>query len=193
MLALLLSADGFNFLMSVTCKFSKRIILVEGKNTWSAKNWAYALLQRLNMIDWGFLLELITNRDPKFLSKFWKALFTKLGMKLLYSTAYHPQTDGFSKRINQIVEIALRFFIHAQEDPTRWPEVLPQIQSIFNNTFSSTTGKTPNKVAYGFTPRRFLDLLSALPLSQPLAIRAKASDVISFAISNQKATYDWKH
>lgn len=79
------------------------------------------------MIDWGLPLELIIDKDPKFLSKFWKALFTKLGVKLLYSIAYHPQTDGSSKRTNQIVEIALRFFIHALEDPAKWPEILPQI------------------------------------------------------------------
>ena len=105
--------------MSVTCKFSKQVILVEGKDIWSAKDWAYALLRCLNMIDWGLFLELITNRDPKFLSKFWKALFTKLGVKLLYSTVYHMQTDGFSERINQIIEIALGFFIYALEDSVR--------------------------------------------------------------------------
>ncbi len=99
-LALPLSAAGFNSLMSVTCKFPKRVTLVEGKDTWSAKDWAYMLLQRLDMIDWGLSLELITDRDPKFLSKFWKALFTKLGVKFLYSTAYHPQTDGSSERTN---------------------------------------------------------------------------------------------
>lgn len=91
------------------------------------------------------------------------------------------------------MEIALRFFIHVLEDPAKWPEVLPRIQSILNNTSSSTTGKTPNEVAYGFSPRRPLDLLTALPLPQPLATRAEASAAISFAMSNQKTTYDRKH
>ena len=86
-----------------------------------------AFLKRLDLIDWGLPGELITDRDPKFLSKFWMALFEKLGVKLLYSTAYHPQTDGSSERTNQTIEIALRFFVHALEDPSLWPEVLPQI------------------------------------------------------------------
>ena len=101
------------------------------------------------MIDWGLPGELITDRDPKFLSSFWKASFAKLGIKLLYNTAYHPQTDGSSEHTNETVEIALRFFIHAMENPSRWPEVLPRIQSLLNNTFFSTTGKTPNEIAYG--------------------------------------------
>ena len=112
-LALPVNADGFNALMSVTCKFSKCITLIKGMDTWSAKQWAHAFLKPLDLIDWGLPGELITDRNPKFLSAFWMALFTKLEVKLLYSTAYHPQIDGSSERTNQTVEIALRFlFIH---------------------------------------------------------------------------------
>lgn len=69
-LALPLSTARFNLLMSVTCKFSKQVTLVEGKDIWSAKDWTYVLLQRLDMIDWGLPSELITDRDPKFPSEF---------------------------------------------------------------------------------------------------------------------------
>ena len=113
--------------MSVTCKFSKRVTLVEDADTWLAEKWAHAFLKWLDLIDWGLPGELITDRDPKFLSKFWIALFAKLGVKLFYSTAYHPQTDDASERTNQIVKIALRFFVYAMDDPLRWPEVLPCI------------------------------------------------------------------
>lgn len=118
-LALPLTKEKFNAIMSVTCKFSKRVTLIKGANTWSAEDWAHAFLKRLDLIDWGLPGELITDRDPKFLSRFWKALFTRLGVNLLYNTAYHPQTDGSSERTNQTVEIALRFFIHAMENPSR--------------------------------------------------------------------------
>ena len=192
-LALPLSKEGFNALMSVTCKFSKRVTLIERKDTWTAEDWAHAFLNRLDLVDWGLPGELITDRDPKFLSKFWTALFEKLGVKLLYSTAYHPQTDGSSERTNQTVEIALRFFVHALENPAYWPQVLPRIQGIINNISSSTTGKTPNEVAYGFAPRRLLDLLEALPFPDTLAARANAAEAISFALINQKLTYDRKH
>ena len=179
-----MSADGFNALISVTCKFSKRITFIEEMDTWSAEQSAHAFLKRLDLIDWGLLGKLITDRDPKFLSAFWTALFPKLGVKLLYSTAYHPQTDESSERTNQTVEIALCFFDHALEDPSCWPEVLPRIESILNNTLSSTTGKTPNKIAYGFLPRKPLDLISFFSLPDTYIARADAADAISFALAN---------
>ena len=192
-LALSLSKEGYNAIMSVTCKFSKRVTLVEDADTWSAEQWAHAFLKRLDLINWGFPGKLITDRDPKFLSKFWTTLFAKLEVKLLYSTAYHPQTDGASKRTNQTVKIALRFFVHSMDDPSRWLEVLHRIQSLLNNTSFSTTGKTPNKVAYGFLPRRPLDLCLNTALPDTYVTRTAAADVISFALANQKVHYDRNH
>ena len=192
-LALSVSADRFNALMSVTCKFSKRITLIKGMDTWSAEQWGHAFFKHLDLIDWGLPDELITDRNTKFLSAFWITLFPKLGVKLLYSIAYHPQIDGSSERTNQTFEIALRFFVHALEDLSYWPEVLPHIQSILNNTSSSITGKTPHEIAYGFLPRRPLDLISFSSLSDTYIARADVADAISFALANPKAHYDRKH
>lgn len=117
-LAFPLTKMKFNAIMLMTYKFSKRIILVEGANTWSAEQWAYAFLKRLDLIDWGLLGELITDRNSKLLNKFWNALFTKLWVKLLYRTAYYPQTDGSSERTNQTIKMALQFFVYVIEDPS---------------------------------------------------------------------------
>lgn len=64
---------------------------------------------------------------------------------------------------------------------------------MLNNTFFSIISKIPNKVVYGFILRRFLNLLGFFPLFQPLVIRAKAANIISFAISNSKAIYNPKY
>lgn len=69
-LTLPLASRGFNALMSVICKFSKRIILIKEINNWSGEQWAHAFLKRLDLVDWGLPGELITDRDSKFLSKF---------------------------------------------------------------------------------------------------------------------------
>jgi len=55
-------------------------------------------------------------------------LFRRLGVKLLYSTTYDPQTDGQSERTNQTVYIASRFAIATLTNPDAWPSVLLRIQ-----------------------------------------------------------------
>ena len=92
-----------------------------------------------------------------------------------------------------MVEIVLRFFIHTLDNPGLWLQVLPQIQAIINNTSSSSTGKTPNEMAYNFSPRRLLDLLAALPTPDALAARTDVAEAVSFALLNQKVTYNRKH
>ena len=124
-LALPLSDKDFDAAISVTDKFTKRITFASGKITWSAKDWAGTLLDRLDVVDWGLPKVIISDRDRKFLSEFWTTIFRKLSVSLLYSTAYHPQTDGTSERTNQTAEITLRFYIHGLDKPSKWPEVLP--------------------------------------------------------------------
>ena len=191
--ALLVSKEGYNVLILVTCKFSKRVILIKSKDTFTAEEWARAFLAKFDLIDWGLPGELITDQDPKFFSKFWASLFEKLGVKLLYNTAYHPQTNGSNKKTNQTVEIALRFFIHVFKDLFQWPQVFPHIQAIINNSSSSTIGKTPNELVYDFSLWRPLDLLAALPTSDVLAAKANVIEAISFTLLNQKVTYNCRH
>lgn len=54
-------------------------------------------------------------------------------------------------------------------------------------------GKTPNKIAYGFSPRRSLDLISLSSLLNTYVARTDVADAISFAFANKKAYYNRKH
>lgn len=174
--------------MLVTYKIFKGVTLIEGKDTWMAKEWAHAFLSKLDFVDWSLLRKLITNCDPKFFSKFWTALFEKLGMKLFYSIVYHPQTDGSNKRTNQTVKNALQFFVYILNNPGLWPQILLHIQAIINNTSSSSIGKAPNEVAYNFSPYYALDFLAALSISNALAAYADIVKAVFFAFFNQKMT-----
>ena len=120
-------------------------------------------------------------------------MFKRLSIDLLYSTAYHPQTDGTSERTNQTAEIALRFYVHTLEKPFLWPTVLPRLQAQLNNSTSSRTSLSPNAVIYGFQPNRPLDLLMPAMEADKSMARVTARDAISFAQMNNKRHYDRRH
>jgi hypothetical protein len=62
--------------------------------------------------------EIISDRDTKFTSNFWKYLFASFETKLIFSTTYHPQTDGNLERVNQVLEDMLR--MHVMHQPKKW-------------------------------------------------------------------------
>jgi hypothetical protein len=73
----------------------------------------------------GMPREIISERDTKFTSSFWKSLMAGFETKLLFSTTYHPQMDGQTERVNQILEDMLR--MHAMHHPKKWQDFLPLI------------------------------------------------------------------
>ena len=191
--------DQFDCVMSISCKYFKRIVLVSDKSTWTAAQWDHVLLDRLNMTDWELFKIIISNRDKKFLSNMWTIMFTRLKVKLLYSAAYHSQTDDLSKRINQIVEIALRFLISTLKYSDLWFEVLSHVQRDFNNSISIDSSS--NEIVYDFTSVQTIDLIKSIDVSiseftlkkRRLITRQNVSDVIVFDQMNAKFHYDRKH
>lgn len=91
------TSEGYDNLLTVTDKFTKQVLLLPGQSTYSAADWANTLLPGLIGHDWDISRQIISDRDWKFLSSFWRTIFKRLGTKLLTSTAYHPQTDGQSE------------------------------------------------------------------------------------------------
>ena len=163
-------------------------------STFSAKEWARRLLRRLQKIDWGLPKQIISDRDRKFLSELWQALFEVLGVKLLYSTAYYPQTDGSSERTNQTIEIAIRFWMSTLDDVAAWPLTILAIQGNYNNMISALISKTLNEVAAGFSLNLPLDLgaYEKQVFLKDIA-RLEAADAIAFAQMHAKYYYDRRH
>jgi hypothetical protein len=81
---------------------------------------------------------IVSDRDPRFTSKFWDCLQATLGTKLRLSSAYHPQTTGQLERTIQSLEDLLRVCVFVQG--VSWSECLTLIEFTYNNNFHSSIG-----------------------------------------------------
>ena len=95
----------------------------------------------------GVPFSIVSDRDPRFTSRFWPSLQHALGTKLRFSTAFHPQTDGQSERTIQILEDMLRTYV--MELHGSWDKYLPLMEFAYNNNYHSSLGMAPYEALYG--------------------------------------------
>ena len=93
---------------------------------------------------------IVSDRGSVFTSKFWSKLCFISKIKLRLSTAFHPQTDGQTERMNQVIEQYLRNFVNKEQ--TNWPTLLQTAQFACNNAQSATTGVSPHYALLGWNP-----------------------------------------
>lgn len=94
---------------------------------------------------------IVSDRGTQFTSDFWKSLCSRLEIAPRYSTAFHPQTDGQTERMNAIMEQYLRAYVSYQQDD--WARFLPLAEFAANNHVSETTKLSPFQANFGKHPR----------------------------------------
>ncbi|CCO30490.1 Retrotransposable element Tf2 155 kDa protein type 1 [Rhizoctonia solani AG-1 IB] len=92
----------------------------------------------------------VSDRGTVFNNKFLKALYQRLGIDPHFSSAYHPQSDGQTERLNPTLEHFLRAYASVNQND--WVKWLPMAQFAYNNAVHSSTGKSPFKALYGWEP-----------------------------------------
>ena len=95
----------------------------------------------------GIPRKIILDRDPVFTFAFWTSLQHDLGVQLNFSSAYHPETDGQTKRVNQILEDMLRMYLMDRQ--THWEDYLYLVEFAYNNGYHSSIGMAPFQALYG--------------------------------------------
>jgi hypothetical protein len=98
----------------------------------------------------GIPVDIVSDRDSRFTSAFWKSFLSMLGIKPRMSTTFHPQTDGQTERLNQTIEGYLRSFVNLQQND--WVELLPLAEFAYNNSMTMAHGMTPFYANYGYHP-----------------------------------------
>nr|GFB57481.1 putative reverse transcriptase domain-containing protein [Tanacetum cinerariifolium] len=95
----------------------------------------------------GIPVSIISDRDPRFASNFWRAFQKALGTRLDMSTAYHPKTDGQSERTIQTLEDMLRACVI--DFGNGWERHLPLVEFSYNNSYHASIKAAPFEALYG--------------------------------------------
>ncbi|KAA0046085.1 pol protein [Cucumis melo var. makuwa] len=138
--------SGFTVIWVVVDRLTKSAHFVPGKSTYTASKWAQLYMSEIVRLH-GMPVSIVSNRDARFTSKFWKGLQTAMGTRLDFSTAFHPQTDGQTERLNQVLEDMLRAC--ALEFPGSWDSHLHLMEFAYNNSYQATIGMAPFEALYG--------------------------------------------
>ncbi|KAF5775135.1 putative nucleotidyltransferase, Ribonuclease H [Helianthus annuus] len=98
----------------------------------------------------GVPTNIVTDRDARFMTSFWKELHRLHGTTLSFSTAYHPQSDGQTEALNKCLEMYLRAYV--TDYPTHWMTYLPWAEFWYNTAYQTSAQMTPFEVVYGRKP-----------------------------------------
>ena len=141
---------GHTAILVFVDRLTKMVHLVASYDTIGAVEFAEAFIANV-FSRHGMPENIVTDRDPRFTSKFFRELCKLLQIQQCMSTAYHPQSDGQTERTNRTLEEMLRNYI----SPTQhdWDEKLPLAEFAINNSWNASTGSTPFLLNYGAHPR----------------------------------------
>lgn len=140
--------------------------------------------------------DFVSDRDPRFTGKFWQAFCQTLGIDKRMSTAFHPQTDGQTERVNRILVEMLRNYVDPTEDD--WDEHLTAAEFATNNAYQESIKTSPFMLNYGQNPLtptslriRTIRNPEAMALTENLQERlARAKKFLEAAQQRQRATVD---
>ena len=153
------SRNGRDSIFMVVDRFSKMAHFISCHKTDDATHIADLFFREIVQLH-RVPRSIVSDRDVKFFSYFWKVLWGKLGTKLLFSTTCHPQTDGQTEVVNRTLSTLLCTII--QKNLKIWEDCLPFIEFTYNRSVHSTTNFSPFEIVYGFNLLTLLDLLPLL-------------------------------
>ncbi|KAD1904839.1 hypothetical protein E3N88_42145 [Mikania micrantha] len=137
---------GFDAIWVIVDRLTKSAHFLPIRKSYSSDKMAEIYVKEI-VSRHGVPVTIISDRDTRFTSRFWKNFQEELGTKLLLSTAYHPQTDGQSERTIQTLEDMLRACII--DFGGSWDDYLPLAEFSYKNSYHSSIGMPPYEMLYG--------------------------------------------
>ena len=141
--------QGNDSIWVVVDRLSKLTHLEPCKKTITAEGTA-KMFERAVFRHHGIPRSVVSDRDVRFVSDFWRSINKRFGTKLYMSTKDHPQSDGQTENANQVMEDTLRHFVGPYQND--WEDLLPVMEFAMNNAWNSTIQNTPFMLTYGQHP-----------------------------------------
>lgn len=134
------SKQGNTCIWTIVDRFSKQAHFILVKKSIKSHHVANLFIAQIFKYH-GLPSSIVSDRDPRMTSLFWKGLFDNLGTKLNFSSAYHPQTDGQSEIVNSTILDLVKCYVNEVIEKNQWDKYLPLVEYVYNNTVHSSTGK----------------------------------------------------
>ena len=157
-------SKGYDSILVIVDRLTKFAILAPTYKTVTAKQTAVLLWGNL-VRHFGYPDHMVSDRGRQFISGAWKAFADQMGMKHSLSTAYHPQTDGQTERVNQVVEQYLRMYCNYEQND--WAGLLNTAAFVYNNAVHNSIGVSPFFACYGWNPKAHPDIPQHLGVNNP--------------------------
>jgi len=144
-------SKGYNYLWVIICRMTSMVHLVPVHTKITATELSWKYLREIVRLH-GLPASIVSDRDSKFTSKWWRSLHKIMGAKLLMSTSFHPQTDGQTERANRNIGQIFRTVV--QPDQKNWIDKVNMTEFAINASISETTRYAPFELNGGYMPSR---------------------------------------
>ena len=191
------SNNNHNFAWVITDRFTKLMVVIPCRDTLTSEEASKLFYQHWYLQGYGFPDIIVSDRDPRFVSKIWTQFSRLIGFQHHLTTARHQQANGQAESSVKILLTALRQQANARQ--TNWDILLPTILFAYNNSIHSSTGYSPFYLAFAFEAHTF-PLINrrqsnslAASFSQYDKDLCKAHSNIARAQDQSKRYYDRAH
>lgn len=171
-------SEEYNAILVIVDRLTKHAQFIPCTTGLDTEGFAYLFVKHV-AARFGLLTSIISDRDPRWISDFWRAVCKCLKTKLAMSSSHHPQHDGQTESTNKTMEVMTRVYTAERRDS--WAEWLSLLEFAYNNTVHSSTAASPYFLLYGYEPRAPLDFLKGErdELTRQLSANTQANDFLS--------------